>query len=441
MLIDRRTGFLCTLAAACFLILSTGKQYIWADTWTPDHDGNGFNNSFERAVDLGELRPAGISVREQLGRVPWGFDTVDVYRFVFPAGVNDFLLSVDLDEEPDTSMWIEVYDRDRKLALPPSIGNANEQIRLPLSAGLYYLKVLTNPGIANGRNLRYTLTVKPVEVPLPEQGGTACAGAPNVGNLGVAREVSGNLNEVRRSSVYALHVPFGAALNGSMFGLQPSRRYVVSVIDRLTGNSIRFRDTELQTQGIMIDPGFYCLRIESAGFAGLGNYRGRFNALRAGIMPGNDKQRAQNIIAMELGNLTPNGSYSLVSRYLHFQQPGVQPNIPSVVSHNYDYVIRDWVGVDARTQFYWFNLPPGQSKIDVRLINQMAFTRVSIEDENGNALATSQVDSSSLNPEIMPSQSLSTILPSGRRYYLRIDYLSNSTPGTSFGVILNAKPL
>jgi hypothetical protein len=104
---------------------------------TPDYDGNGFNNSFERAVDLGELRPAGVNVPEQLGKVPWGFDTRDFYRFVFPSGVNDFLLAVHLTEIPDFTMWINVYDQARKLVFV-SEGQANETFSIPLSAGLYY---------------------------------------------------------------------------------------------------------------------------------------------------------------------------------------------------------------------------------------------------------------------------------------------------------------
>jgi hypothetical protein len=111
------------------------------DSWTPDHDGNGYNNSFERAIDIGQLTPTGVNIKEQLGVVPWGFDTRDFYKFVFPSGVNDFQLSVKLDEQPDTSMWINIYDQTQKFVYA-SIGSADETFSHPscvrrlLSGGL-----------------------------------------------------------------------------------------------------------------------------------------------------------------------------------------------------------------------------------------------------------------------------------------------------------------
>jgi hypothetical protein len=83
---------------------------------------------------------------------------------------------------------------------------------------------------------------------------------------------------------------------------------------------------------------------------------------------------------MEFGNLSENGRYGLVSRYLHYKKPGEIPNVPTVVSHGHEYVIRDWVGANARTQFYWFNLP-GRNRIQLRLFNQMASARLFIEDQ------------------------------------------------------------
>lgn len=409
------------------------------DSWTPDHDGNGYNNSFERAIDIGQLTPTGVNIKEQLGVVPWGFDTRDFYKFVFPSGVNDFQLSVKLDEQPDTSMWINIYDQTQKLVYA-SIGSADETFSIPLASGVYYLEVLTSREVANGRNLIYTLSAKPVEIPLPDKGGLACRGAPAIGAFSdQGQQIEGNLNEGKRWSTYSFYSPYGFALTGNMFGEQPSRRYVLTVINRLNGDSIRFRDSNLQNEGIMLDPGFYCLRIESAGNSGFGNYRGRFAALRAGLFPGNTKPRAQNIIDMELGNLTRNGFYGFVSRYVHYQKPGEIPNVPTVIERGHEYVIRDWVGNDARTQYYWFNLP-SQSRIELRLFNQMAFARAFIEDLEGNVLASTTVDGSPLDPELLPSQSLVTTLASGKRYYIRISYLSNSAPGTSFGVWMRALP-
>lgn len=404
---------------------------------TPDHDGNGFNNSFERAVDLGEIRPAGVRIQEQLGRVPWGFDTRDFYRFVFPSGVTDFQLAVRLTEVPPFTMWINVYDQAHKLVFV-SKGQVNENFSIPLTGGVYYLEVLTSAEVANGQNLQYTLEARPVEVPLPDKGGTSCRYAPSIGLMNAEpKVVEGNLDEARRFSMYSFYTTSSTSLQGNMFGPQPSRRYRLTVTDRLNGNPIPFRNEALQMEGILLDPGFYCLAIESVGQTGLGNYRGQFTAGRAGLRPGNDKTRAQNIIDMELGNLTTNGSYGLVSRYLHYQTPGQQPNVPTVVEFNHDYIIRDWVGLDAPDQYYWFNLP-GRSQVEARLSNQMASARAFIEDEDGNVLATSIVDSSSLNPDLLPSQSLTAELPSGKRYLLRVRYTSNSNPGTSFGISLKA---
>jgi hypothetical protein len=405
---------------------------------TPDWDGNGFNNSFERAVDIGQLTPNGVNIREQLGVVPWGFDTTDYYRFMFPGGVNDRQLSVQLDEQPDFTMWINIYDQSHKLVYA-SIGQANETFSIPLPPGIYYLQVLTSADVANGRNLQYTLSAKPVEIPLPDKGGFACSGAPNLGRLtDQVQTIEGNLNEQKSASVYSLYIPYGAALSGDMAGLQPSTRYTLTVIDRLTESAIPFRNSTLKTERILIDPGFYCLKIESVGSLGFGNYRAQISAARAGLMPGNDKNRAQNIIDMELGNLSTNGSYGFVSRYIHYQTPGPGvPNVPTVLEYGHEYVIRDWVGNDANTEYYWFTLS-GKSLIELHLINQMASARAFIEDLAGNVFATSVVDSTSLNPALMPSQSLKVTLDPGRKYYIRIDYISSSPPGTSFGISLKA---
>jgi hypothetical protein len=380
-----------------------------------------------------------VNLREQLGRVPWGFDSSDYYRFLFPSSFNDFELTVRLTEQPSFTMWILIYDQSQRL-IYTSKGQPNENFSIPLKGGVYYLAVVTDQGTAGTRNLHYILSAKATDVPLPDQGGAACSGAPSIGLLGnQQRDIEGNLSEVRRSSVYRFYTPYGASLQGGMLGPQPSARYTVSLTDRLNGNKIRFRDSELQMQGILVDPGFYCLTIASNGFSGLGNYKGQFVANRAGLVPGVDKSRAQNIIDMELPNLATNGSYGLVSRYTHYKTPGQQPNVPTVVTYNHDYIIRDWVGQGATEQYYWFNLP-GKSRVQVRLSNQMAFARAYLEDANGNVLAGTTVDSSSLDPALMPSQSLTATLSGGQRYYLRIGYESNSNPGTSFQVVLNAQP-
>jgi hypothetical protein len=278
-----------------------------------------------------------------------------------------------------------------------------------------------------------------VEVPLPDKGGTSCSGAPSLGMMDAQpKEVEGNFNEGRKFSIYSFFTEYSTSLQGNMLGLQPSRRYRLTVIDRLNNQRIPFRNEGLQMQGILLDPGFYCLMIESVGQLGFGNYRGHFEAQRAGLAPGNNKPRAQNIIDMELGSISTNGSYGFVSRYQHYQTPGQQPNVPTVIEYNHEYVIRDWVGRDAPDQYYWFNLPPGKSRVEARLSNQMAFARALIEDADGNVFASSIVDSSSLNPDLMPNQSLATVLLSGKRYYLRISYASNSNPGTSFAISLKA---
>jgi hypothetical protein len=107
------------LAAAAIAAVASGMIakptfLVRAESFTPDHDGNGYNNSFERAIDIGSLTSTGVNIKEQLGVVPWGFDTTDFYKFVFPGGLNDMYLSVKLDEDPDTSMWINLYDAKKK---------------------------------------------------------------------------------------------------------------------------------------------------------------------------------------------------------------------------------------------------------------------------------------------------------------------------------------
>ena len=204
-------GQICRSVATAFGLALTVPGPITAEeSWTPDHDGNGFNNFFERAIDLGELRPAGVNISEQLGGVPWGFDTKDFYKFMFPGGVGDLQLSVRLDEQPNGTMYINVYDQNRN-NIWSSVGQNNETFSIPLTSGIYYIEVLTDPETAKGRNLRYTLRAKPTEIPLPEKGGLACREAPNLGLINAqGREIEGNLSLGKPTSIYSFHVPYGS---------------------------------------------------------------------------------------------------------------------------------------------------------------------------------------------------------------------------------------
>lgn len=428
---------------ALFTAIVCGCVAHWlpaaAETWTPDHDGNGFNNSIERAVDVGTLTPNGVNLREQLGKVPWGFDSRDFYRFALAGSINDWELSVHLDENPPTTMWLEIYDQSGK-SIYVSRGAADEDFKLPIGAGIYYVEVKTEPDVARDRNLTYTLTMKPRQVPLPELGGTACTGAPMLGALGNQPTIiEGSLNEMKPSSFYAIFVPYGLALDGGMFGPGASGKYTVSAIDRLDGTPILFRNSAHQNDGLLLDPGFYCLKIESVGATGLGNYRGQFVARNAGLVPGRDRDRAQKIADMELGNLTENGKYGLVSRYIHYQQIGVIPNVPSVLQDVHEYVVRDWVGTTARTQFYWFDLAQAR-RVELRLYNLMSTARAFVEDSSGKLLAATTSNGTSFRDDLLPMQTLIADLPAGRRYYLRIEYLSDRNPGTPFALWLRASP-
>lgn len=408
-----------------------------ADSWTPDHDGNGFNNSFEHAIDLGELKSSGVSIQEQLGVVPWGFDTKDFYKFVFPGGVNDLNLAVALEEEPDTTIYIVVYYDDGGKAHVSRFQD-NENFSIPLSAGVYYIEVATTTGSAKDQNLKYTLEMRPVEIPLPDQGGVACKGAPEIGRVSSLREIEGNLSEGKQTSNYKFHTSSGSRVVGRVRAHQASKRYLLTLTDRLTGARLQLPTQDpMKIEGLEIDPGFYCFEIESVGTSGYGNYKAEISALQAGLFPGYSKNRAQNIIDMELGNLSENGNYRSKSRYINHQNPGDHPNIPTIITLGHFYIIRDWVGTNARNQYYWFNLP-GESKVELRLYNLMASARAFIEDDDGNILASTVVVGNSLDPEKMATQSLITTLPGDEQYYVRISYLSNSSPGTSFGVSLLA---
>jgi hypothetical protein len=194
-------------------LLAQISQPKKSDTWTPDHDGNGFNNSFERAINIGQLTPKGAIIHEQLGAVLWGFDTNDFYKFIFPSGVSDLHLSIRLDEEPNTTISINMYDRSRKL-VNQSTGNTNELFRIPLTQGEYYLEVITDKDTANGRNLLYTLNANAVEIPLPDKSWSTCRGAPSLGALSESgKDIEGNFNTNKRSAFYNFYIPYSSVLS------------------------------------------------------------------------------------------------------------------------------------------------------------------------------------------------------------------------------------
>lgn len=425
-----------TFLAILIGLLVTTWSAASAESWTPDHDGNGFNNSIERAIDLGTLNTAGVNIREQLGKVPWGFDSRDFYKFALPFSFNDWELSVHLDENPSTTMWLEIYDQSGTRSIYASRGAADEDFKLPLGGGIYYIEVKTDAGTAANRNLTYTLTLRPRQVPFVERGGTACRGAPSFGSFsGPAKVIEGSFDERRQPSFYAFYVPYGFSLTGSMLGPAPSSKYAVSVINPLDGAQIAFRNSTLREEGLLLDPGFYCLKIESVGMAGLGNYRGQFVALNAGLVPGRDRNRAQKLADMELGNLTNNGRYGLVSRYIHYKNRGEIPNVSSVLEPAHEYVVRDWVGLEAPEQFYLFDLSEAR-RLELRLYNLTAAARAFVEDAAGTLLASTTVEGTSLRDDLLAPQALKVTLPAGRKYYVRIEYSSRRDPGTPFGLWL-----
>jgi hypothetical protein len=400
------------------------------DSVPPDIDGQGPNNSIDGAVDTklraDPSRPnETATVSGELGNVGLGFDSVDFYSFAVSPG--DWAVTLNLTERPHTTMWLAVYDQNRK-QVAYSRGQDNEQVTVPMTGGAYYIAVMTDREASGGRNLQYTLKISPTFFPLPEAGGRSCKAGTNLGNLASGPQVvRGTIEGVNATAYFRFYVPRYFFVTAFPQVFLPAK-YKMAIVDDLTAREIEPRDL------LSYDPGYYCLKIFNPQIPGPVSYQVSLAATLAGVIPSQDRDRALPLSLLELGNLSENG-YAVSTRYVRYQG-GTTPDAPLQLVPSHEYVIRDWVGVGQATQWYAFALAAPQT-IELRLYNLYFWADVVIENDQGQVVGSTFSEGISLIDGRLPNQVFKARLPAGK-YFLRVGYRGTQSPGTPFALWLRA---
>jgi hypothetical protein len=432
----------CRLAAmvvAC-MWAADGASQSWSECPTPtsclpDTDRTGFNNSLATAIDLGlaadpaTSQPRTLTANGQLGEVLTGFDTIDFFKFRLPPEL--FEVEIATRETPDTSSWIMIYDEQGKplIRAEEGRGRDHERVTLPLKAGLYYVSVATDAEVAKakGGRLRYSLTIRPIQRPLPNDGMANCG--PQAGWLLVdnSRDFSGSFDRTRLRNTYPIAFARPATVSMSLLR---ARQFETAIVDRI-GNE-RFALSakgENTVPPVVLDPGFYCLEVDATQpLPPLLNYKVQLLAGATGFPLGRDRTTAPCLPIFNLGNQARNG---------HYSKPRHTQEAPCEIEDLREYVVREWVGQQSPEG--WIRIHLSQARrLELRLSNLYNPLRAELQDAGGTIVGTSAVSGISLTDQL-PHQTWSGTLPSGS-YYLRLFYLGTRAPGTSFELRLTARP-
>lgn len=399
----------------------------------PDSDTSGFNNTMERAEDLGPAvdpqgRPRTIVRSDELGVVPTGFDSVDFYKFTLPA--NLFQVTISTIETPKTSSWIMIYDQSGRKLISDEQGKGrdDESVTLNLRAGTYYVAVMTDRGVANNRNLKYTLTIKPTIVPLPNDGMAACGPSATWQSVDDRAVISGSIAPGTGNTypVFLSHAAQFVAVRQTF-----ATRYEIAIMDRASGDSILLLPFDSSTPlWTALDPGFYCLRVSAPGQQGPVNFEIAIGAPNMGFPLGNARNNAPCVPNLNLGNLSRNGHYDRV-RY------PADPNITCFLEGVTQYTLREWIGIQRPEGWLRFDLREAR-KVEMLVSNLYNPIRVEIQNEAGDIVATTVSTGIPLSDQL-PHQTSSSVLAAGR-YYIRAIYLGMRPPGTNMQLLVVANP-
>jgi hypothetical protein len=207
--------------------------------------------------------------------------------------------------------------------------------------------------------------------------------------------------------------------------------------DDLSGRLLSTTGSDPAHQILAFDPGYYCLNVYSRSAQPV-SFNIDLTPRSAGPFPSVTKDDATSPVSQfELGNLSYNGYYKI--RYLYFQNyppPLFPPNPPPMVLEPYhDYIVRDWVGNTAASQWYRFQLAqPGH--IELQISNLYLGGGATIENASG-VIGTATPSGSSLGG-LLPGLAYSGNLPVGF-YWVHISYNSAGAPGTPFELWLRAR--
>lgn len=427
-------------ALACLTVGGDLAAQNWSECPTPtsclpDTDVTGFNNTRATAVDLGAARdpatgqPRALTANGRLGDVQTGFDTIDYFKFQLPSDL--FEVEISTRETPDTSSWIMIQDKDGNPLIKPEEGRGrdHERIVLPLATGLYFVSVATDAEVAKakGGNLKYALTVRPIQRALPNDGMAECG--PQAGWLPVenSRDFSGSFDRTRLRNTYpiAFARPVAVSMN-----LPRARQFETAIVDRIGKERFALSVRgENSVSPVILDPGFYCLEVDATQpLPPLINYRFQLLAGATGFPLRAGKARAPCLPVLDLGNQARNG---------HYSKPRHTENAGCTLEDHHEYVVREWIGQQEPEG--WIRITLTQSRaIELRLSNLYNPIRAELQDAGGAIVGTSTVSGISVNDQL-PHQTWSGTLAAGS-YWLRIMYLGTRAPGTTFELRLTSRP-
>jgi hypothetical protein len=399
-----------------------------ADTWEPDNDESGLNNSFAKAQPIDALRidssgkPRGARVAGSLGVVLGNkFDTEDFYKFSIPAGTK-WKLEFFMRELPDTTVAIELFDKPGGKWIGRGQGNPTETIIIDLEGGTYYIRLFTSVGSANGREVTYDLAITPVFVPIPGTPGPDCANAADLSADPNKRRVTGTLSPANTTASYSFYLTQGAQFQVSR--LNSLRNYEVHLIERTVRNRF-WVARKAEPEGsimLLLDPGYYCLQMSNTQLSAPANYDVDLSIVFAGWRPSSTRAGALAVTSLNLGNLSENGKYKN-SRYAVYPAPN------SVLASGTEYRLREWIGISAPEQWYQFMLTEsGSLHVALRRLHRPAGFEVL--DSAGRTLMVGQPSGSPLMDYLPEVTGDSKIGPG--MYYLRMSALGTSGPGTGY---------
>lgn len=404
------------------------------ESWTPssDYDGGAVNNnSFNRAGSLGSLtQPDNNTPNDKkepgwLGVVAAGkFDTVDYYRFNIPA--NQWLVHFQLVETPKTSMWLNIYDANGAV-IWPSRGADEEDFIIALDAGDYFLAVMTNQGVANGRVLKYELSIRPALVPHTDNAGPSCRNAPLLDGRQHSIAINGSLDSTQPTDAYLLFLPGEARMWAARLG----RHYRLRMLDPSGPYSFLLQDGPTDNlKATLYDPGYYCFYIENSTVSGPANYSVTINP-DLGILPPRDIKDDpwSSIPNFNKGPYKHNGQYG-ESRYVD-RPDGINYADPTLVPSKI-YNVTEWLPPGTSHQLL-FDLPSAKTELNLRVLRTNALIRASVLNTSGDVVAVAKSDGMSLVNGFLPHQTLKVELPKGR-YYLRVSQIGGTSIGTPYSI-------
>lgn len=437
----RLVGFILLSCVVTTAALAQSKA-VTSDSHTPDDDDSGFNNTFEKAQDLGMLGIPDASSKipvftfnGQLGQVPTGtshWDSVDYLAFGLPN--TNYKVHILSEENPPGSSYVELYD-EKKERKSRSIGNDNEDFTLYLPGGVYFLKIATSKDLDKPPARTYNLKIESEIVPNKDTGATACAVDANSQGDGTdLKTVTGSLDGANTRDVFYFYAPWGGAFR-PFRATEPDWHYDVKLRDAISGEDFLVAERGVKEEKqVIIDPGHYCVEVEQPYLKNTLNYKLSFQSNPYKLPHGTSRTNHAQLNWFDLGPLAHNGKYpgSDHSRYLN--KPPLLPELEPARQ----YVLREWIAHDGVDHWYYFELP-APKKVRISLGGHLQPLQAEIQKQDDGAVElVATITGTSLGKALDPMGG-AAMLPAGS-HVLRVHYASNTGGGTPYFLEVFAEP-